>query len=96
MKNLSDENLLKTTKDLAAVGYTLKEIAEVIQVSESDLKEAIIDNENPFTKAYLTGKNELKFSVRVSLSDLAANGSMPATLKIIELLQIQETNERLD
>lgn len=93
MENHSDDKMQQTVRDLSAVGYTVKEISEVIEIDPEDLEEIFTNKEFALTRAYLAGKHELKYKTRKSIADLAANGSVPAAMKMLELLQIQESNE---
>lgn len=94
MENPLDDKSIQTIKDLAAVGYSITEIAEVAEINLDEFMRLIEIKEHPVARAYLAGKNELKFATRKSIVDLASNGSMPAALKALEFLQNQETDER--
>lgn len=94
MENLLDDKSIQTIKDLAGVGYSLTEIAEVAEINFDEFILMVEDKEHPVARAYLSGKNELKFAMRKSIVDLATNGSMPAAMKALEFLQNQETDER--
>lgn len=93
MENLLDDKVISTIQDLSGVGYTIQEIAEVVEIDTDKLLAIMEDKNSPITRAYLAGKNMLKYKTRKSIADLAANGSMPAAMKMLEIIQTQESHE---
>ena len=83
MNYTSDE--LQTIEDMAALFYSYKEIAIVLEVDVEEFKALMRLEEGNAYSRYQKGWITSDMSIRKSLLESAVNGSSPAQMMLMEL-----------
>jgi len=67
--------------------FNLQEIALILELDFQELQEAITDPDSDLFKAFKKGRLEREAEIRGSIFNLAKNGSSPAQLSAIKLIE---------
>jgi hypothetical protein len=85
-KFLLSEEQKKEITDLAAVFFTPKEIAVIMEWFYENVAEDMQDQESDFYKAYYKGRLQSEYDLRKSVVKLAKSGSSPAQTMAMDML----------
>lgn len=85
LKSLNDDEV-KQVEELAAVFFTPKEIAIIMQLNIIDVDEAMEDDEAAFYLAFQKGRLQSEYDLRKSIAKLAKSGSSPAQTMSMDML----------
>lgn len=86
---------LEAIKKFAALFFTPREIAVLIDVEQSKLHtDIMITKTSPASKAYHKGKLEQEVIIRENLILLSNKNSTTAQEQVLELIKKQQKNER--
>ncbi len=78
---------IEEIKTMAAVFFTPKEIALVLEVDANEFIEACTAEGNKFYNAFAGGRLKSEFELRLSIVKLAKSGSSPAQTMSMEMLK---------
>jgi len=78
---------LKSLEEFSALMFTVEEIALILELDYQELSDAVRDHDSELFKAFKKGRLEREAQVRTSIFTLAANGSSPAQLSAIKLIE---------
>jgi len=89
LKSLDDitEAEIEEIKSMAAVFFTPKEIALVLEVDVKAFAEACNKEGNRFYNAFAGGRLQSEFELRQSIVKLAKSGSSPAQTMSLEMVK---------
>lgn len=86
-KSLNDITDMKEVEELAAVYFTPKEIATIIEVPFAEVEAALCEEGSLFYLAFHKGRLQSEYDLRKSIVKLAKSGSSPAQTMAMDLLQ---------
>ncbi len=75
--NLSDEQL-ETIKELSGLFLSIREIACMLEIDFETFDQMVQNTNTPAYMAYLIGKTQSKYEIRLKIVALAKMGSPPA------------------
>ncbi len=81
------EQQLTELEEFASLMFKVEEIALIMEVDPKELSETIKDPDTPQFKAFQKGRLEKEAEVRTSIFTLAKNGSSPAQLSALKLIE---------
>ncbi len=81
------EEQLKSLEEFASLMFTLEEIALILEVDFQELSEGVRDPDSDQFKAFQKGRLEREAQLRTSIFTLAANGSSPAQMSALKLIE---------
>lgn len=84
--NKITEEELKEVKSLAALFFTPKEIALMLELVPADIAEAMDNEADPFYLAFHGGRLQSEVDLRTSIIKLAKSGSSPAQTMSMDIL----------
>lgn len=88
---LNDNELVQLQAN-AALMFTIKEIATILQLDPAELKCQVNKENTPEFASFQRGRLEAEGKIRQSIFDLALNGSSPAQSQFLQLIE----NSKLD
>ncbi len=77
---------LQQIEALAALFFTPKEIAVMLEIKQKEMAEAIDDEDNDVYRAFQGGRLQSEADLRKSIVKLAKSGSSPAQTMSLDLL----------
>lgn len=86
MRNLSPD-LLKDLEEFASLMFSLEEISLIIETDLNELRELVHDPRSDAYKTFRKGRLQREAEVRNSIFTLAKNGSSPAQLSALKLIE---------
>lgn len=86
LDDITDADLEEINK-MAAVFFTPKEIAMVLEVDLISFVDACNNEENKFYNAFMGGRLKSEYELRLSVVKLAKQGSSPAQTMSLEMLK---------
>ena len=84
--NLNEEQL-KEIEEYAGLMFTIKEIAIIMNLSYSDLKEEVKNENGNVYLSFKKGRLLIEAKIRKSIFDLAEDGSSPAQSLSLDLIK---------
>lgn len=81
---------LEQLEDLSYSLMTLKDIAVVLELDETQFAEAALNPGNPVHAAYHRGKLRAKASIQKAIVEAAHSGSTPAQKLAFDLMTLQQ------
>ncbi len=81
---------MEEIKTMAAVFFTPKEIALVLEVDVKEFNEACTSEGNKFYNAFAGGRLKSEFELRLSIVKLAKSGSSPAQTMSLDMLKTSQ------
>lgn len=94
LKNLSELTVEKKVEELAALFFTITEIALYIDMDAEQLRNIIVyEKESEISKAYNKGKLQTRILLRFDSRDFALKGSPQALQEMKEYLADQQIDE---
>lgn len=86
MRNLSPD-LLKDLEEFASLMFSVEEISLILETDIAELQEAVRDPRSEAYRAFRKGRLQREAEVRTSIFTLAKNGSSPAQLSALKLIE---------
>jgi len=80
-------------EELAALFFTIQEIALILDINESELRREIKKPNSDIAKAYYKGKLQTQIELRKQTLKFATKGSPQAEAAMIEFLKKQTSSE---
>lgn len=93
MEELTKEQL-QTIKSLAALRYTITQIALMLEIQVSSFRKEMMNIDSEIYKAYTSGKLESQINYRNTVKKLAESGE-PWAIHLIEKWDIAQNEEEL-
>ena len=82
-----EPEILEQLEEFSSLMFTVAEIAIILEVNPAELKDVIEDPDTDFFKAFQKGRLQREAEVRTSIFNLAKNGSSPAQLSALKLIE---------